>query len=79
MTGTRFFSRPPVIAAVAVVLLSGCLGKSPSTRFYALTPTPEEELVSPGDRPGKNKAVGIGPVKLADYLDQSKLVNPGGR
>jgi uncharacterized lipoprotein YmbA len=74
MRGAPFFRRPPVITAIAVILLSGCLGKSQSTRFYALTPMPEDRVVSTSDGPAKNSAIGIGPIKLADYLDQSKLV-----
>ena len=69
-----FFRCRLVIAAIAVVFLSGCLGKSQTARFYTLTPMPEDQLVSTSDSPAKNLAVGIGPVKLADYLDQSKLV-----
>lgn len=74
MRGTPFFRCLPVIAAVAFVFLSGCLGKSQSSRFYTLTPMPEDQAVSKSEVPARNAAVGIGPVKLADYLDQSKLV-----
>lgn len=71
---TPSVSRLPVIAAIAFILLGGCLGKSPSTRFYALTPMPEDQVRSINERPARNAAVGIGPIKLADYLNQSKLV-----
>jgi hypothetical protein len=35
---------------------------------------PEDQAMSKSENPAQNAAVGIGPIKLADYLDQSKLV-----
>ena len=35
---------------------------------------PEEQAMSKSENPAQNAAVGIGPIKLADYLDQSKLI-----
>jgi uncharacterized lipoprotein YmbA len=75
---TLFFRCLPVIAASAFIFLGSCLGKSQSTRFYALTPLPEGQEVSKGENPARNAAVGIGPIKLADYLDQSNLVTRKG-
>ena len=74
MRGTLFFRCLPVIATVALVFLGGCLGKSQSSRFYTLTPMPEDQAMSKSENPAQNAAVGIGPIKLANYLDQSKLV-----
>jgi uncharacterized lipoprotein YmbA len=73
MRKTPFYSGLAVTAA-AVFTLCGCLGKSQSARFYALAPMPEDQAVATADSPAKNAAVGIGPIKLADYLEQSKLV-----
>jgi len=39
---------------------------------------PEEQAMSKSENPAQNAAVGIGPIKLADYLDQSKLVTRTG-
>jgi uncharacterized protein len=78
MRTTPFFRSLQVIAAIAFIFFGGCLGKSQSTRFYALTPMPESQEMSKGENPARNAAVGIGPIKLADYLDQSNLVTRKG-
>jgi hypothetical protein len=71
------FSRAlPVILAIAVIFLSGCRSQSP--RFYTLSPIPEDQVSSNRKSPARNAAIGIGPVKLADYLDQSLLVTRTG-
>ena len=74
MRTTPFIRCLLAIAAIVVIFLGGCLGKSQSIRFYALTPLPEGQEMSKGENQARNAAVGIGPIKLADYLDQSKLV-----
>ncbi len=67
------FSRGlPVILTIAVIFLGGCRSQSP--RFYALNPIQEEQVISKRKSPAQNAIIGIGPVKLADYLDQSMLV-----
>jgi hypothetical protein len=78
MKKTPSVHRLSIIAVMGIILLSGCLGRSPSTRFYALTPMPQGQATSLTEIPGRNPSVGIGPVKLADYLDQSKLVTRTG-
>jgi uncharacterized lipoprotein YmbA len=65
-----------IILALAAVFLSGC-SRSPSPRFYALNPV-QDQAVSRSSGPGRNAVVGIGPVKLADYLDQSLIVTRTG-
>ena len=68
------FSRAlPVILAIAVIFLSGCRSQSP--RFYTLSPIQEDQVISKRKSPAQNAVIGIGPVKLADYLDQSMLVS----
>jgi uncharacterized lipoprotein YmbA len=55
------------------ICISGCLGRSPTPNFYALTPTQDQGIA--GRSSAVQKAViGIGPVKLADYLDESQIV-----
>ena len=67
------FSRGlPVILALAAIFLGGCRSQSP--RFYTLTPIQEDQGLSKRKSPAQNAVIGIGPVKLADYLDQSMLV-----
>jgi uncharacterized lipoprotein YmbA len=67
------FSRGlPVILAIAAIFLGGCRSQSP--RFYALNPIQEDQVISKRKNPAQNAVIGIGPVKVADYLDQSLLV-----
>jgi uncharacterized protein len=67
------FSRAlPVILAIAAIFLCGCRSQSP--RFYTLSPMLEDQVSSKRRSPARNAVVGIGPVKLADYLDQSLIV-----
>jgi len=64
-----------VILVAALMVLTGCFGKSQPSRFYTLTAEAQRQLaVSPGIA-ARNAAVGIGPIQIADYLDQSKIVN----
>jgi uncharacterized lipoprotein YmbA len=67
------FSRAvPIILAIAAIFLGGCRSQSP--RFYTLSPIQEDQVASKSKNPAKNAVIGIGPVKLADYLDQSLIV-----
>ncbi len=67
------FSRSlPVILACAAIFLGGCRSQSP--RFYTLNSIQEDQGISRRKSPTQNAVIGIGPVKLADYLDQSMLV-----
>ena len=67
------FSRVlPVILVMAVIFLGGCRSQSP--RFYTLNSIQQDQVISKRQNPAQNAVIGIGPVKLADYLDQSMLV-----
>ena len=67
------FSRGlPVILAITAIFLGGCRSQSP--RFYALSPIQEDQEISKRKSSTPNAVIGIGPVRLADYLDQSMLV-----
>ncbi len=61
----------PVILSIAVIFLGGC--RSQSSRFYTLSPIQEDQVIS-RKSPAQNAVIGIGPVKLADYLGQAMLV-----
>jgi uncharacterized lipoprotein YmbA len=63
----------PIILPIAAILVGGC-HRSPSPRFYALSSIPEGQVISKRPSPAQNAVIGIGPIKLADYLDQSKIV-----
>lgn len=73
MRVTPFSRGLPVILAIAGILLGGC-ARSQTPRFYTLNPIQQDQVISPRKSPTQNAVIGIGPVKLADYLDQSNLV-----
>ena len=71
------FSRAlAVILVIAAIFLGGCRSQSP--RFYSLSPMQEDQVIPQRKSPAQNAVVGIGPVKLADYLDQSMIVTRTG-
>ena len=71
------FSRAlAVILVIAAIFLGGCRSQSP--RFYSLSPMQEDQVIPKRKSPAQNAVVGIGPVKLADYLDQSMIVTRTG-
>ena len=72
MRVTPFSRGLPVILAIAAICLGGCRSQSP--RFYTLNPIQEDQVISKRKSPAQSAVIGIGPVKLADYLDQSMLV-----
>jgi uncharacterized lipoprotein YmbA len=78
MRVTPFSRGLPVILALAAILLGGCLSRSQTPRFYTLSPMQPDEVISKRESPAQNAVVGIGPVKLADYLDQSDLLTRRG-
>ena len=74
MKRASFFSCTPIILAMVSLGVWGCLGKSPPARFYALTPLTAGDADARQNPPGEDTVVGIGPVTLADYLDQPRIV-----
>jgi uncharacterized protein len=64
-----------IILALAAIFSGGCRSQTP--RFYSLNPIPEEQAASKKS-PTRNAVIGIGPVKIADYLDQSMLISRTG-
>lgn len=63
-----------LVSLIPALLIGGCTGKSQPTRFYTLTSTVEGPSLLKNSNPSNNLAIGIGPVKLADYLTQSKII-----
>ena len=62
-----------VILAIVAIFSVGCT-RSQNPRFYTLTPMQPDEVTSKRESPAQNAVIGIGPVTMADYLDQSDLV-----
>ena len=67
-----FFQMATIILLFSV--LGGCVGKSPPSRFYRLTSLVESQPETLQTKQTQDIAVGIGPVTVADYLDQTKIV-----
>ena len=78
MRHVPFFRWLTVILVIGLFFLNGCLGKSQAPRFYALSPITEDKVMAKSDTPARDASIGIGPIKLADYLDQSKIVTQTG-
>jgi uncharacterized lipoprotein YmbA len=57
---------------IVAILCCGCV-RSPAPHFYALSAM-QDQVISRRSSPVQNAVIGIGPVKLADYLDQSQIV-----
>jgi uncharacterized lipoprotein YmbA len=64
-----------VIVVAALMMLTGCFGKSQPPRFYTLTAEAQRQLAVSPSSAVRNAAVGIGPIQIADYLNQSKIIN----
>jgi uncharacterized lipoprotein YmbA len=63
--------------ALGLLILAGCLGRSPQTTFYMLTPlTPDASVASAA--PGGGPALGVGPVQLPRYLERPQMVTRRG-
>jgi uncharacterized protein len=72
---TKRSSRPVILIALALLasLLAGC-GSSPATRFYLLNGLGGPGKAAPAAAGERCLALGIGPVKLAEYLDRPQIV-----
>ena len=68
----------PVILAIVAIFFGGCLGRSQTPRFYTLSPIQEDQVLSRRKSPAHHAVIGIGPVKLADYLDESQIITRTG-
>jgi len=55
--------------------LSACSSSGPATKYYALFPAGKEQLTVAADSGAKLPSIGIGPVKVAGYLDKSAIVS----
>ncbi len=56
------------------VLVSGCMTKSQPTSFFTLTATVNDQGSTEKPTAAHDLIVGVGPLSLADYLAQSRIV-----
>ncbi|MDD3580402.1 MAG: PqiC family protein [Desulfobacca sp.] len=69
------FSRGlPLILALLAIFFSGCLSRSQTPRFYNLSAIEKDQVAVKSASPAQNAIIGIGPLKLADYLETSQIV-----
>lgn len=61
------------VLLICVLLLSGCLGRTPAPKFYLLTPL---EGVA-GSSAGTGMTLGVGPVTIPEYLKRPQIVTRG--
>ncbi len=73
MSVTPFSRNLPVILAIVAIFLGGC-SRSQTPRFYALNPVQEDQVTSTRKSPAHKAVIGIGPIKMADYLDESQII-----
>lgn len=67
------------LACITLLSLTGCAGRSPSTRFYVLSPMtvsgPDAQNIT---GVGRDITIGIFPVSLPKYLRKSQIVTRSG-
>jgi uncharacterized lipoprotein YmbA len=78
MLNNRFFCLSSAITVIILIALAGCTGKSQPARFYSLSSLSEGQGLHGGTDPVRDVTIGIGPIKLADYLNQSRIVTRTG-
>src|SRR4029453_9869228 len=67
-------TRVLVPCAVALLVLSGCLGSTPPTHFYLIPPLTSGDTASPASAGQRDLTLGVGPVTVPPYLDRPQLV-----
>ncbi len=65
-------SRSLIVCALVSLLLTAC-GSSPPVRYFSLSPT----VTAASPEAGDTVALGLGPIRMADYLNRSQLVTRG--
>ena len=72
---------PQLAAAASYALLAAAVGgcaNSPPSDFFVLTPMTEAVELPSGPPPGEGFSLGIGPVKIPDYLNRAQIVTRAG-
>jgi len=71
-------SPKPALGILTIIalatLIGGCAVRSQPANFYTLASTVQRQALAPENPALGDLAIGIGPITLADYLDQSKIV-----
>ena len=66
----RIATQTKIVAALALIGLSGCVGVTPPTRYYQMfSMAPGEIAIAPPTR-----LLGVSPVDFPDYLDRQGIV-----
>ena len=78
MKAMAFYRFCWVGALVGTMLCAGCFGKSQPSRFYTLSAMEQAAAGALPVSPARDVAIGIGPIKIADYLDRSEIVTRTG-
>jgi len=66
-------ARSITLCAVVSLLIAAC-GSSPPVRYFALSPMDSVQLQDPDD----SVTLGVGPLRLPEYLNRSQIVTRGG-
>lgn len=66
------------VLALSVSSLNGCLQSKP-TRFYVLHSMLDTRATTQSTASGQSVAIGIGPVKIPDYLDRPQMATRKGQ
>ena len=69
---TSFLHEIACAIGAVTMLLGGC-ARSPTTRFYVLTPAHRPGEVTLEHPVGKQFVLGIGPIKFPEYLDRPQI------
>lgn len=59
---------------IALLFFYGCAWRSPQPNIYTLTSIFDTQGVQPEQAIQRKVSVGIGPIKIADYLNQNRIV-----
>ena len=62
-----------LVVTVSVTLFAGC-ASTQTSRFYTLSAMDVSSSSLPQAESGMDVAIGVGPIKIADYLDRSEVV-----
>lgn len=73
LKSNRCFLSAAIICSV-LFILCGCSGRSPEPRLYMLTPVSAVEREQVSSKTDAKISVGIGPIEIADYLNQKNII-----
>src|SRR4029453_16827174 len=67
-------TRVLVLCGVALLVLSGCLGRTPPTHFYLVPSLTGGDTAPPVSADQRDLTLAVGPVTVPPYLDRSQIV-----